>query len=128
MFQPGKVRGVRWTVHHVQIEGSVDEALVISTPVFQLLAGVKLRAVQASRVKVDFKAEGYARNAKETLLFYIAEGITRFSTLHESDTEMRVLYPAHGVVVPAGVHYKLEPITDLVVVIASDADEPSEDG
>lgn len=129
LFQPGKVRGVRWTVHEVKTDGMVDEAEAMTSSVFQLLAGVRLRRVFALRINpLVTTAPRVAQH--EVFSFYVADGMVEFATIDADQKirELRVLYPGHGVVVPSGVIYSMCGLTRSVVIAGSDTedDHPSE--
>lgn len=131
MFQPGKVRGVRWTIHQAELEGGSAGALVLTNSVFQLLAGTRMRSVTSLQLKAGYKSD-YIRNPHGTEFYFVASGIVRFYT-DELDwtssaptpTEEQVLYPAHGVVVPAGVIHAVWALSDAGIIFVSDEEEQS---
>lgn len=131
MFQPGKVRGVRWTIHHADLEGGSSSATVLTNSVFQLLAGTRVRSVTSMQLKAGYRTD-YVANQHGTGFFFVASGIIRFYTDGidwQSDaptpTEEQVLYPAHGVVVPPGVVYAVWALSDSGIIFLSDEDEQS---
>jgi hypothetical protein len=89
-----------------------------STPAFQLLAGVPIRHVYV------FVLEGRTAqhvSDRATFMGCAVSGIVEVATLSETgETELRILYPGHGMVVPPGISYAFSPIVPTTLVVSTD--------
>lgn len=129
MFQPGKARGVRWTIHHTASHDGGDVTLALTSPVFQLLVGARLRSIHVRRYN-PMHLEGYRVHMHSNRFFYVADGIVEFTTVEveqdsQRERETQVLFPTHGMILPTGVAYSLRSLAHSVVVECGDEDEPS---
>lgn len=132
------VRGVRWTIHntHPDVRGTMTEASRDS--LMQALAGTHIRQVNVSVSRPNV-LRGMHVHHRQVDAWYIASGIAQVAvqdTRPDRDgkfiSEMRVLYPGHGVVIPPGIGHGYLALDDVVLIYAVsseyDHEEPDDFG
>jgi dTDP-4-dehydrorhamnose 3,5-epimerase-like enzyme len=119
MVQPSDiVPGVRWTIHtvHTDDRGSLAEAAVDST--LQLLTGQHIRQVNASVSKTGV-LRGMHYHRYQTDAWYVAQGTAEVKVATEDlQSDSRILFPGHGVIIPPNVGHGFLAMTDLVLIYA----------
>lgn len=118
LVNPGRIRGVRWTIHQVSADdrGSFTEAACDS--ILQMVSGHHIRQVNVSISKPRVLRAMHV-HAKQTDFWYIAKGIAEVAVQSpDMVSETKVLYPGHGVIIPPKVGHGFLALDDLILIYA----------